>query len=292
MTGPLPYLGSSADWSSRRVNDHAHVVLAPNPGPMTLDGTNTWILASPGSAEVVLVDPGPDDAEHLGAVVDELERSEARVALIVLTHGHADHSAGVRRFAEALDAPVRAFDPAHRLGSEGLVDGDVVRVGGLSLEVVHTPGHSSDSVSMIDADGAALLTGDTILGRGTTVVAYPDGQLADYLESLRRLADLVEAKGLRTVLTGHGPTLDDASNAIAGYLDHRQQRLEEVAAAVAALQSRAEAEADAAHLHPHRLTDAELTEQIVPIVYADVPRAVWPAAALSVRAQLAYLRDR
>lgn len=292
MTGPLPYLGSTQDWSSRRVSEHALVVLAPNPGPMTLDGTNTWILGAPGSAEVVLVDPGPDDAEHLAAVSAEVERLDARVTLIVLTHGHADHSAGVRRFADALGAPVRAFDPAHRLGSEGLADGDVVSAGGLTLEVVHTPGHSSDSVSLIDGDGEALLTGDTILGRGTTVVAYPDGQLVDYLDSLGRLADLVDDKGLRTVLTGHGPSLDDASAAIAGYLEHRAQRLDEVAEAVAALQERAEAEADAAHLHPHHLTDAELTEQIVPIVYADVPRAVWPAAALSVRAQLAYLRRR
>jgi glyoxylase-like metal-dependent hydrolase (beta-lactamase superfamily II) len=226
---------------------------------MTLDGTNTWVLRAPGSERAVVVDPGPLTESHLAEVA-----ALGPVDVVLLTHGHVDHSEGARRFAELTGAPVRALDPAHRLGEEGLGEGDVVVGGGLEVRVWATPGHTSDSLSFVLDD--AVLTGDTILGRGTTVVAHPDGVLGDYLASLRRLREL----GGLTVLPGHGPELASAGAAAEHYLDHREARLAQVRAAVAA--------------------GATTPEQVVETVYADVDRALWPAATLSVLAQLEHLR--
>jgi glyoxylase-like metal-dependent hydrolase (beta-lactamase superfamily II) len=260
----------------RRVSPLAEVVLAPNPSPMTLEGTNTRVLRAPGHAGCVVIDPGPDDAQHLATVA-----AAGPVTTILLTHGHPDHSEGAAALHALTGAPVRALDPAHRLGSEGLVEGDVVAAAGVELRVLATPGHSADSLSFLlagdapDGDGGpvAVLTGDTILGRGTTVVAHPDGRLADYLASLRRLAEL--PAGL-AVLPGHGPELTDAHGAATYYLAHRAQRLDQVRAALAS------AEVGPAEASPR---------VIVEIVYADVDPVLWPAAELSVRAQLDYLRE-
>jgi len=256
-------------WTGGPVGSAAECLLAPNPGPMTLDGTNTWILGYPHAARVVVVDPGPDDESHLRAVLDGVRRRGARVAEILLTHGHPDHSAGAGRFAELAGARVRALDPAHRLGDEGLAGGDVVAVEGLRIEVVATPGHSADSLSFLMPDEGAVLTGDTVLGRGTTVVAHPDGRLGEYLSSLTRLRDLAADRGLRRVLPGHGPVLDDPLGVVEYYLRHREERLDQVRAALA----------DGAHT----------ARDVVERVYVDVDQALWPAAELSVRAQLEYL---
>ncbi|MFJ4009006.1 MBL fold metallo-hydrolase [Streptomyces sp. NPDC090026] len=246
-------------------------VLAPNPSPMTLDGTNTWVLAEPGSEVAVVVDPGPLDEAHLRAVIETVEASGRRVALTLLTHGHADHAEGAGRFAELTGTRVRALDPALRLGDEGLDAGDVIDAGGLELRVVPTPGHTADSLCFhLPADGA-VLTGDTVLGRGTTMVAHPDGRLGDYLDSLRRLRSLTVDDGVHTVLPGHGPVLEDAQGAVEFYLAHRAARLAQVETAV-----------------ENGLTSAS---EVVARVYAEVDRSLWPAAELSVRAQLQYLRE-
>ena len=247
-------------------------VLAPNASAMTLDGTNTWLLSEPGSDLAVVVDPGPLDEGHLRHVVETAEKLGKRVALTLLTHGHPDHAEGAGRFAELTGTAVRALDPALRLGDEGLGAGDVVTVGGLELRVVPTPGHTSDSLSFHLPADRAVLTGDTILGRGTTMVAHPDGRLGDYLDSLRRLRSLTVDDGVHTVLPGHGPVLEDAQGAVEFYLAHRANRLAQVETAVES---------------GHR-TAAE----VVAHVYADVDRSLWPAAELSVRAQLEYLRER
>ncbi|MFI8422320.1 MBL fold metallo-hydrolase [Streptomyces sp. NPDC085479] len=260
-------LVTSGPATARAVN-----VLAPNPSAMTLDGTNTWLLFEPDSALAVVVDPGPLDEGHLRHVIDTAEKLGKRVALTLLTHGHPDHAEGAGRFAELTGTSVRALDPALRLGDEGLGEGDVVTVGGLELRVVPTPGHTSDSLSFHLPADRAVLTGDTILGRGTTMVAHPDGRLGDYLDSLRRLRSLTVDAGVHTVLPGHGPVLEDAQGAVDFYLAHRAGRLAQVEAAVEA---------------GHR-TAAE----VVAHVYADVHRSLWPAAELSVRAQLEYLRER
>ncbi|MCP9987125.1 MBL fold metallo-hydrolase [Streptomyces sudanensis] len=244
-------------------------VLAPNPSAMTLDGTNTWILSEPDSPLAVVVDPGPLDEGHLLRVRDTAAGLGKRVALTLLTHGHPDHAEGAGRFAELTGAPVRALDPALRLGEEGLSAGQVLTVGGLELRVVPTPGHTGDSLSFHLPADRAVLTGDTVLGRGTTMVAHPDGRLGDYLDSLRRLRSLTVDDGVETVLPGHGPVLDDAQGAVEFYLAHRAHRLAQVETAV----------------EDGYTTPAE----VVAHVYADVDRALWPAAELSVRAQLEYL---
>jgi len=257
-------------WSGGSFGERARCVLAPNPGIMTLDGTNTWILREPGAARSVVVDPGPALVEHLDAVAE----AAGDVAVVLLTHHHADHSEAAREFAERVGAGVRALDPAYRLGSEGLGDGDVVEVDGLEVRVVATPGHSADSLSFwVPADGA-VLTGDTVLGRGTTVVAHPDGTLGAYLDSLDRLHALASAHEVSSIWPGHGPVIGDALPALDHYIAHRRDRLEQVRAALDTL------DVPAASADPRA---------VVEVVYADVDPVLWGAAELSVRAQLAYL---
>jgi glyoxylase-like metal-dependent hydrolase (beta-lactamase superfamily II) len=239
---------------------------------MTLDGTNTWVLREPGARRSVVIDPGPTDAAHLDAVAE----AAGEVAVVLLTHHHLDHSEAARAFGERVGAPVRALDPACRLGDEGLGDGDVVDVDGLEIRVVGTPGHTADSLSFwLPADGA-VLTGDTVLGRGTTVVAHPDGQLGAYLDSLDRLHALADACEVAAIWPGHGPVIADALPALDYYLAHRRERLQQVEAALAVL--------------PEDIAPDDLPRRVVEIVYADVDRVLWGAAELSVRAQLAYLR--
>jgi glyoxylase-like metal-dependent hydrolase (beta-lactamase superfamily II) len=252
----------------RPVTPLASVLLAENPSPMTLEGTNSWVLRSPGTETCVVVDPGEHDEPHLARVADC-----GPVELILLTHRHHDHAGGARRFAELTGAPVRALDSSLVLGSEALAGGEVVAAAGVELRVLSTPGHTSDSLCfLLDGPTAepAVLTGDTILGRGTTVIAHPDGALGPYLESLRGLAELPAGTVL---LPGHGPELPDAPAVARQYLEHREQRLDQVRAALDQLGSGATA------------------RQVVELVYADVDRTLWPAAEWSVRAQLDYLRS-
>jgi len=246
----------------------AWCVLAPNPSPMTLDGTNTWIVAEPGSSSAVVVDPGPDDEAHLRRVLELACAGGRRVAQIVLTHGHLDHSAGAVAFAELSGAPIGALDPALRLGSEGFGPGAVLTSAGCELRVVATPGHTADSLSLLLTADGGLLTGDTVLGRGTTVIAS-DGSLGDYLRTLDELRALTDEAGLRVLLPGHGPLLGDPARVLDYYIGHRRERLDQVRSALDA--------------------GARTPAEVVAIVYADVDRALWPAAEQSVRAQLDYL---
>jgi glyoxylase-like metal-dependent hydrolase (beta-lactamase superfamily II) len=264
MTESVPGIDGSG-------TQRARCVLAPNPSPMTLDGTNTWVIAEPGSTAVVVVDPGPEHEDHLRRVLAVASAGDRRVALTVLTHGHPDHAEGAARFAAMTGAPVMALDPAHRLGSEGLTAGDVLTAGGCELRVVGTPGHSADSVSLLLAADSALLTGDTVLGRGTTVIAQ-DGGLGDYLRTLDELRSLAASAGLRVLLPGHGPVLADPAGVLDYYIAHRQERLDQIRAALAA--------------------GARTPAEIVDMVYADTDPAVRGAAMRSVRAQLHYLNGR
>jgi glyoxylase-like metal-dependent hydrolase (beta-lactamase superfamily II) len=250
----------------REVTPYASVLLQHNPGPMTLDGTNTWLLRAPGSDETVVVDPGQSDETHLARLLD----AAPNVALVLVTHGHFDHSQAGPPLRARTGAAVRAVDPRHCHGAAPLADGERIEAAGLTLRVLATPGHTADSVSFVVGDRDAVLTGDTILGRGTTVVAHPDGVLGPYLESLEKLRALGDA----AVLTGHGPELPSLADVAAMYLAHREQRLDQVRAAL------------------WRLGPDASARQIVEVVYADVDRSVWFAAELSVEAQLAYLRGR
>lgn len=246
----------------------ARCLLAPNPSAMTLDGTNTWLLAEPGASAAVLVDPGPDDPGHVRRVADHVARHGHTVERILLTHHHPDHFGGARLLAELTGAPVHAFDPDYRIGGDGLADGDVVSVDGLEIRVLHTPGHTGDSVSFWLPADRALLTGDTVLGRGTTVI----GALGDYLDSLTRMRELVADGSAEVILPAHGPVITDPAAVLDYYIAHRRQRIAEVTAAIAA-------------------GDRSVRE-IVARVYAEVDPGVWPAAESSVRAQLDYLASR
>jgi glyoxylase-like metal-dependent hydrolase (beta-lactamase superfamily II) len=251
-------------------SSRATCILAPNPSLMTLDGTNTWLVAEPGSATAIVIDPGPEDDRHLRRICAVAAERGQRVTDIVLTHRHFDHSAGAPRLHELTGAPVRAVDPAHRLGSEGLTGGEVLDSAGCELRVIRTPGHTPDSISLqIPADGV-VLTGDTVLGRGTAVIA-DDGSLGDYLESVHSLRAIAESTDLRQLLPGHGPLLADPATVLDFYVAHRAERLDEVRGALAA-----------GDRNP---------SQIVSRVYVDVDRALWPFAEVSVRAQLRYLLD-
>ena len=265
-------------WAGGRFGERGQCVLAPNPNIMTLDGTNSWVLREPGARRSIVIDPGPSDPGHLAALA-EAAGGRGNVAAVLLTHHLADHSEAAREFAESVGGGVRALDPAYRLGSEGRGDGDVVEADGREVHVVATPGHTADSLSFLLPAERAVLTGDTVLGRGTTVVAHPDGQLGAYLDSLDRLHALAEREETAAVWPGHGPVIGDALAALTYYRDHRQARLAQVEAALE-------------HLEDEQLDAEALPRRVVEHVYADVDPVLWGAAELSVRAQLAYLRGR
>jgi glyoxylase-like metal-dependent hydrolase (beta-lactamase superfamily II) len=250
-----------------RVTDLAEQLLAANPGPMTLDGTNSYVLAAPGSVPTVVVDPGPSIPAHLDGL------AARPVDLILVTHRHADHTQACAELAARTGAPVRAADPAFCIDAPPLAPGERIVAAGVTIEVVATPGHTSDSTCFLLADDeggrGSVLTGDTVLGRGTTILDHPDGRLGDYLASLHRLAAL----GPRVVLPAHGPVRLDLAAAAGEYLAHREERLQQIRAAVRVL------------------GDDASVDAVTSLVYADVDRSVRTAAERSVAAQLVYLRE-
>lgn len=242
------------------------LIRAPNPGPMTLDGTNTWVVRAPGAEFGVVIDPGPLDEEHLARIAEQ-----APFHFILITHGHHDHVEGAARLSELLGGThVLAADPRHALHVEPLDPNESLGGGGLPIQVLDTPGHTADSVCFLVEDGnqRVIFTGDTILGRGTTVVAKPDGDLGAYLASL----ELLTAYPRVLMLPGHGPAQPDVAERARFYLAHRRQRLAQVAAAVAA--------------------GADTPEKVVDLVYPDIEPGVRFAAEWSAAAQLDYLRHR
>lgn len=247
-------------------------VLAPNPSAMTLDGTNTYIVSATGSGEALIVDPGPDDPEHLERVEEAVALLDTEVRCIAVTHHHLDHSLAAADWGRHFDVAVYAASPDVAAPASGgavedvvVADGARIPLTGVEVEVVATPGHTLDHVALRLGTGA-LLTGDHVLGRGTSVVAHPDGDLEAYLESLHRVLEL----GPDSLFPGHGPELTrDPSAVLRFYAKHREFRQAQILAALA------EGPATPRHL--------------VERIYVDVDRGLWGAAESSTRAALGKL---
>lgn len=206
-------------------------IVAPNPGPMTYHGTNTWLVEAEGGT--VIVDPGPDDPAHIKAIV----QAAGRVAAILLTHTHRDHTLGVPALKQATGAMAWGFGP-HRLFGEGheggdpdfvpdalIADGDT-RFG---LTALHTPGHCGTHLCFARDDGV-LLSGDHVMAWSTTVVSPPDGDMASYMAALDRLL----ARDDTLYLPGHGPALPDPAGYVRDLKDHRKRREAAILAALEA----------------------------------------------------------
>lgn len=255
-------------WGSGRVSARARVILADNPSPLTYLGTNTWVLADPGAPACVVVDPGPDSAPHLRGVLRACAEDGCEVAAVLLTHDHADHAEGAERFAALAGAPVLS-----RKGGT-LLDGPLdLGPGAPRLEVIPLPGHASDLVGFLVPADSSIVTGDMLFRQSSTLICWPDGSLAEYLESLERLRAVVEAHGIARLLTAHGPLIDDPLAAIDRARLHRLERLERVR--VAAMSG---AGAD--------------VEGIIEAVYQDVDARLDPAARINIHAQLEYLEQQ
>lgn len=257
----------------RPVTPSASVVLCPNPGYAALEGTNSWVIRAPEDTHSIVIDPGPADEGHLNV----LHTKAAEVGLVLLTHRHHDHADGAHRFRQLTGAAVRAFDKAYCFGSEAIVDGEIIAIDGVTpqVEVVHTPGHTKDSVCFFIWSGVpgestleGIVTGDTIAGRHTTMISETDGDLGDYLDTL----SMLERRGTDVrLLPGHGPDGSDVTSFARWYIQRREQRLEQLREALAKFG-----------------TDAPL-KTIIDEVYDNVDPVLRGAAEQSTRVALRYL---
>lgn len=251
-------------------------VVANNPGPFTFTGTGTYIV---GRGEVAVIDPGPDNPAHLGALLAAV--AGERVSHVLVTHTHRDHAPLARPFAEAVGAPVLAARPPESDNhvsialDEGddhdfrpdhiLEDGERIAGAGWTLETVATPGHASNHLCFALIEENALFSGDHVMGWSTTVVAPPDGDMGDYLDSLRTII----GRDYAVLYPTHGAPVMEPAPFLQAYLDHRLARESQVLARLQA--------------GDRRISD------MVPVLYAAVDRRLWPAASLSVLAHLILL---
>jgi glyoxylase-like metal-dependent hydrolase (beta-lactamase superfamily II) len=238
------------------------VVLAPNPSALTGRGTNTYVV---GEDEVLVIDPGPNDAGHLGRVEDAV-RHQGQATAVLLTHHHVDHSEGAVAFARLLGVPLAAFrHPEAPALDRELADGDELPFGGGSLEVVHTPGHTRGHLCFWLAEDRTLFAGDLVAGEGYIVIDPPDGDMSQYLDSLRRARDLDPA----VIRPGHGPKIEAPSAYLESYIAHRLEREAKVLGALS--------------------QDPRIIPQLLPVAYDDTPEAMYPIATRSLVAHLEKL---
>ncbi len=237
-------------------------ILAPNPSLLTGPGTNTFLVADEIAGEVVVIDPGPDIPEHLRRIADTIaERGKAKAILV--THGHPDHADGAAALRELLDVPVYARSREGVPATDhALADDAVIAVGTRNLRALYTPGHRFDHLCFLLEDARTLFAGDLIAGEGTVVIMPPEGDLLDYMASLRRLQTL----DLRLILPAHGPFLDDPQAVLTYYIAHREERERQVLAGLAA--------------------GPKTVDELVSGIYADVSADLHPIAAYSVLAHL------
>jgi glyoxylase-like metal-dependent hydrolase (beta-lactamase superfamily II) len=244
-------------------------VLAPNPSVMTGPGTNTYLV---GSDEVTVIDPGPDDAANVDAIVTAGTTGGGRITRVVCTHTHVDHWPGAVDLAERTGAAILAFGSRDGLEVTGtLGDGDEIVTDSYTLRMLHTPGHASNHLCVLLVDEDLLFTGDHIMQGVTVVIAAPDGDMSAYMASLDRLATLEPP--LARIAPAHGHVIDDPAAVIAAYVAHRTGREQLVAAALADVAGTA------------------TVDDLVPVVYADVDAALYPVARLSLWAHLRKLDD-
>ncbi len=246
-----------------RLSKTVRRVLANNPGIMTGLGTNTYIV---GDGPVVIIDPGPEDPEHLDAVEAATRGREVRS--IIVTHHHIDHWQGARTMARRFDTLVWSHGPAGDLTPDRrFPSGALQFVPGARLRALHTPGHASDHLCLVLQEEDAVFTGDTVIGGWTPVIAPPDGNMAEYMSSLA----LIRRAGPKHFYPGHGPAIPNAVDVLDEYVAHRKERELSILAAV--------------------VGGAQTVPEIVEAVYTDVPTAMHPIARYTVVAHLERLID-
>ena len=265
--------------SEVRVSPRISRVVADNPGPFTFKGTGVYIV---GNKDVAVIDPGPDDASHVDALKRALEGR--RVTHILVTHTHADHSPAAKPLKEWSGAKTYAFGP-HGSGKledgvrveEGgdmqftpdvrVKDGEIIKGNGFTFECVFTPGHTSNHMCYALKEENALFTGDHVMGWSTTVVTPPDGDMAQYMASVKKLM----ARDDAILYPTHGAPVTDPKPFLAAYLEHRLDREKQIVACI---------------------RDGLTTiPQMVARMYADVDKRLHPAASRSVLAHLIQLEN-
>lgn len=262
--GPVPVPGTAHELLPQLVR-----LTAPNPGFMTGPGTNTYLV---GRDELAVVDPGPDDQRHRRAILDEVARRRATVRWVVVTHSHPDHAPGARALAAATGAATIGF--GHRAAGfepdRPVDEGWVLDGGSFSLRAVHTPGHASEHLCWLLEEPSVLLSGDHVMHGSTVVIRPPDGDMAEYLTSLRRVLDLDPV--LSAIAPGHGRLIGDPTAAVEAIVAHRLEREQLVAAALTG-------------------AGTASVDQILGDVYPDVAEPLLPVARMSLWAHLRKLED-
>jgi glyoxylase-like metal-dependent hydrolase (beta-lactamase superfamily II) len=247
------------------MNETARVarVLAPNPSPMTLDGTNSYLIDA-GGGSAIAIDPGPALEAHVDALLAHAKARGLSIEAIAVTHGHPDHAPAAALLHAATSAPVYAHEAARFPHDRVLGDGDALSLGEIALRAMDAPGHARDHlVFYLDAEDV-LFTGDVIVGRGTIVIAPPNGDMRAYQRTLHRLRD--EFASAKRIYGGHGEAVDAPRAKIDEYIAHRERRERELLEALA--------------------SGPQTVPALVERIYAEVSPVLWPAAA---RQMLAYL---
>lgn len=270
---PYPYaLAEQVDPLVRRV-------LAHNPSAFTYTGTQSYIVGS--GAEVAVIDPGPDEAEHIEALLATI--GDARLVAICCTHTHRDHSPAAAPLAARTGAPIigcapltmdddgpradAAFDASYR-ADRVLADGETVAGDGWTLVAVATPGHTSNHICLALPESGVLFTGDHVMGWSTSVVSPPDGDMTDYMASLQKLHDRED----RIYFPAHGPAIEKPRQLVRGMIGHRRSREKQILKQIGEGHTR--------------------ISQMVPRMYKGVDERLWPAAGRSVLAHLIDLDRR
>lgn len=269
----------------QQIDKGMRCILAPNPSKMTHWGTNTYLI---GDSDLALIDPGPDDPDHLRAILAAVAPHQ-RISHILVTHAHLDHSPLARPLAQQTGAKVYGYGPAtagrsplmQRLaqevqGGEGvdhsfapdipLRDGDTLQASDWSLRTLHTPGHFAGHLSF--ALGRRLFCGDHVMGWASSLISPPDGDMADYIQSLHRLA----SENWQEFLPAHGTAIADPAARLHALILHREAREAAILTALTA--------------EPRDLNT------LTRIVYHDTPEALMPAAARNCLAHLIDLASK